>query len=123
MVVSPLVRWTCLSDASGPAHLHADRMNSLKEALVGLLTAAFCLGSFAGAIALGVHDGDRECWRGTAQSVDCDALGPCNEVNGHPRIIDVELNYAKRHPDCQADWTPDKRRYAEAYWRGDGKDQ
>jgi hypothetical protein len=98
-------------------------MKEFKEALIGLIAVLMCLGMFAAAIALGVHDGNQDCWRGTAQSVDCDWDGPCRPSEEHPRIIDVELNYAKRHPECQADWSAEKRRYAEAYWRGDGKDQ
>lgn len=110
-----------------PAHFHTDRMKAflkeMGEFILGCAALAFCIGIFMGAIYLGVHQGDRDCWRGTARSVDCDVFGPCHMVNGHARIIDVELNYAKRHPQCQVDWSAEKKREAEVYWRGDGKDQ
>jgi hypothetical protein len=86
---------------------------SFKEKLWewAFLTAVF--GGGALLIILGfaaaINDAQRSCYRGTARSYDSESP--------NARLIDVELDYSRRHPECQADWTPAKRREAERYWR------
>ena len=98
-------------------------LNELKDGIFGFLAICACAGIAIGGFSLAIRDAEQNCYRGTARTLDCDLFRPCNEVNGRPRIIDVELNYAKRHPGCRADWSTEKHRLAEEYWRTDGKNQ
>jgi hypothetical protein len=77
--------------------------------LGGVTIFAICASGFALAIYAGASQGNADCWRGTARSYDSESP--------NARLIDVELNYARRHPECQKDWTPQKRQEAERYWR------
>jgi hypothetical protein len=78
----------------------------------GCAIVAVCISAVGGAIFMGASQGNADCWRGTARSYDC-GMG----CGANPELIDVELDYARRHPQCQADWDEAKRREAERYWR------
>jgi hypothetical protein len=77
--------------------------------LGGLTAILFMVGIIVAGFAAAINDAQTSCYRGTARSYDSESP--------NARLIDVELDYSRRHPECQADWTPAKRREAERYWR------